>query len=1016
MRHDPPAAPSRRPPSRRPRALLPTLLVAFALVMLFSVYVEVWTSRLWFQSLDYSSVFSTMLWTRIGLFVVFGLVLSAVAVGNALLAFRMRPILIGDGYRNPTVERYQDVIDPIRRWVLIGVGLLAFLFGGASASGQWETFLLWRNRVPFGQQDVYFGKDIGFFVFTYPWFRFLVSFAFTVLVVAFVLALVTHYLYGGIRLQARRNKVASGAQIQLSVLLGFFMLVRAASYWLDRYGLSFEDGSLFTGISYTDANAVLPSKNILAIIALICAVLFFGNVFRPGWMLPVLGFGLLILSAVLIGGIWPAIVQRFQVKPTEADKEAKYIAMNIAATRTAYDLQDIKIEFYPGVTTDSAEELQAKANDLPGVRLIDPRLVSDTFEQKQQVRGFYTVPDVLDVDRYTFEGATEPQDVVLAVREIDLGGVPTDQRNWNNDHTVFTHGYGVVAAYGDRRTSGGEPDWVQQNLPSTGELGEFEQRVYYGERGAGYSIVGAPEGSEPVELDIPDPGGDETAVENSTYDGEGGVPIGSAFNQVLYAAKFWESSILLSGRVNDESRIIYDREPFEMVEKVAPWLTVDGDPYPAVVDERLVWIIDGYTSTANYPMSNQVDLSDATSDSLTDEAAVVGQASDDVNYMRNAVKATVDAYDGTVTLYEWDTEDPILQAWRGAFPGVVQDKSEISESLLAHLRYPEDLFKLQRELLSRYHVTDADTFYQGSENWVVPEDPDAGGAQAQPPFYLSVALPGEAPEFSLTSVYVPQNRQNMASFMAVNADPASENYGKFTVLELPSNNAVSGPGNVANALKSDPEVSAQLLKYKTQGNTVNMGNLLTLPIGDELLFVQPVYTRAEGTGSYPILQFVLVSLGGGGDEVDRVGIGESFDEAFAVALGLDPTQEPPPPPPGPGAGPDPGGSPSNETQEQELARYLARAQEASLVAQTALADGDLGGYQTANDEALQWLQKAIALQEEISAEGEPRKPRSDQPGGDNSSEKAPAEDQPTQTPPGQPTPTPPEPTESSVGG
>ncbi|MBA3264990.1 MAG: UPF0182 family protein [Nocardioidaceae bacterium] len=981
--------------------------------MLFSVFVEVWTGRLWFASLNYSSVFSTMLWTRVGLFVVFGLVLAAVAVGNALLAFRMRPILIGDGYRNPTVERYQDVIDPIRHWVLMGIGLLAFLFGGATAAGQWKTYLLWRHGVPFGETDVYFDRDIGFFVFGYPWYRFLISFGFTVLVISFLLALATHYLYGGIRLQARRNKVASGAQVQLSVLLGLFMLVRAASYWLDRYGLAFSEGNLITGITYTDANAVLPSKNILAIIAIICALLFFGNVFRPGWMLPVLGFGLLILSAVLIGGIWPALVQRFQVKPTEADKEAAYIQLNIEATRTAYDLEDIKMQDYAGTTTDTAEQLQRQAADLPGVRLIDPRLVSDAFEQLQQVRGFYTVPDVLDVDRYTFEGETEPQDVVLAVREIDLAGVPADQRNWTNDHTVFTHGYGVVAAYGDRRTASGQPDFAQKNLPSMGRLGEFEQRVYFGELGATYSIVGAEAGKEPVELNIPDTGTGDGADENSTYDGAGGVPIGSTFTQLLYAAKFWESSILLSGRVDSESRLIYDRRPHDMVQKVAPWLTVDGDPYPAVVDGRLLWILDGYTSTANYPMSNLVDLSDATSDSLTDEAAVVGQASDDINYMRNSVKATVDAYDGTVTLYEWDETDPLLRAWRGAFPEVVVDKTEIPESLLAHLRYPEDLFKVQRELFSRYHVTDANTFYGGSENWTVPEDPTVTPAQeAQPPFYLSVKIPGEEPQFSLTSVYVPENRQNLASFMTVNADAASERYGEFTVLELPGDNAVSGPGQVANALQSDPVVSAALLKYKTQGNQVDMGNLLTLPIGDELLYVQPVYTRREGTGSYPILQFVLVAVGEGGEEeVGKVGLGTSFEEAFANALGLEdlPTETPPTsddPDPGPGNG---GGGPDN--RREQLAKYLSEAEAAFVRAQTAYEAGDLGAYQEANEEAMEWVEKAIALQQAAEGSGDDPEP------GDTPTETtAPTETSPTTTTPPTGTTTEPTETTASPGG
>ncbi len=954
----------RRTPTRRPHALLPTLAVVVGLVVLGSVFVEIWTDKLWFTSLGYSTVFTKVLLTRAALFAVFGLLFAAVVVGNVALAFRSRPMFFDDSYSNPTVERYQDTVDPIRRWVLVALGLVMALFGGASAAGQWKTYLLWRNGVPFNQPDVYFGRDIGFFVFSYPWYRFLISFGFTILIVTLLATAATHYLYGGIRLQARRDRISSGAQIQLSVLLGLFMLLKAVSYWLDRYGLAIADGDLFTGISYTDANAMLPSKNILAVIAVICALLFFANVVRPGWMLPVLGMGLLVLSAILIGGIWPAIVQRFQVVPSEADKEAFYIQKNIDATRKAYDITDVNIKAYPGVTTASPEELQVAAQNLPGVRLIDPRLVSQAFEQLQQQRGFYQMPDVLDVDRYQIPGEAQPQDVVIAARELNLNGLLTSQRNWTNEHTVYTHGYGVVAAYGDERGSTGEPVWAQKNLPSEGQLGDFEQRVYFGETEPSYSIVGAPPGATPVELNIPETGtGTAEAVQgNSTYDGSGGVPIGSTLNQLLYAAKFWDSSIVLSGRVNSESRIIYKRSPRDMVQEVAPWLTVDGDAYPAVVDGRLLWIVDGFTTTSNYPMSDLVDLSDVTSDSLTGNQAVAGQQSDEVNYVRNSVKATVDAYDGTVTLYEWDETDPILTAWEGAFPGVVQPKSAISPDLQAHLRYPEDLFKVQRTILSTYHVTDPKTFYGGSENWLVPEDPTVSRPVKQPPFYLTVQLPEGPPEFSLTSVYVPQKRQNLASFMAVNADATSEDYGNFTVLELPSNNTVSGPGQVANAMSNDPTVSGELLKYKQSGTNPQMGNLLTLPLGDELLYVQPVYTsRGTGEGSYPILQFVVLSIG------DNVGIGTSFEGAFAQALGL--SAEPPPtqtPPPGtgsngPGGGSNGPGGPTDETDEQKLTRYLANAQTAFQEAQTALSEGRLGDYQTANKRGVFWLDKAVAL-------------------------------------------------------
>ena len=956
-----------RPASQRPRALLPTLGIVVALGVLFSVFVEVWTGRLWFTSLGYGGVFTRVLSTRTLLFLAFGLVMAAVVIGNALLAYRTRPILFGDGYRNPTVERYQDALDPIRHWVLTVLGLLLFLFAGASASGRWKTFLLWRNGGSFDKADVYFGKDIGFFIFDYPWYRYLVSYALSLVIVTIVVTATVHYLYGGIRLGAKRDRFSSAAQIQLSVLLGLFMLVKAASYWLDRYGLATADGRLFTGVSYADANAVLPAKNILAVIVLICAALFFLNVIRPGWMLPVLGFGLWMLSVVLIGMIWPAIVQRFQVKPSEADKEAPYIARNIEATRAAYDLDTIEPVPYPGVSTDSNAELKEQADALPGVRLIDPRIVSQAFEQLEQQRGFYQMPDVLDVDRYPIPGKDEPQDVVIAARELNLAGLSADQRNWTNEHTVYTHGYGVVAAYGDQRGANGKPVWAQQNLPSTGDLGDFEQRIYFGETEPTYSIVGAPKGAQPVELNIPATGtGGADTDQTSTYDGSGGVPVGSTFNQMLYAAKFWDSSILLSGRVNSESKIIYDRSPREMVEKVAPWLTVDADVYPAVVDERLVWILDGYTTTSHYPMSDLVDLSDVTSDSLTPAGAVANQRSDDINYVRNSVKATVDAYDGTVSLYQWDEEDPLLKAWMGAFPGVVQDKDEISEDLLAHVRYPEDLFKVQRDLFATYHVTSPTTFYGGSERWRVPEDPASPGDQKQPPFFLTVKLPNDvlaetgqasASEFSLTSVYVPFSRQNLASFMAVNSDAASEDYGKFTVLELPSESAVSGPSQVANAMSNDPKVRDQLLKYTQTGTTVQMGNLLTLPVGEELLYAQPVYTfrGGTGTGSYPILQFVVVSIG------DEVGIGTSFVEAFSNALGL--ATDPTTPTETPETPPDTGNPPANETRDQQITRYLTQAQDLFEQAEAALQAGRLGDYQTLNARGVAALEKALALRD-----------------------------------------------------
>ncbi len=944
-----------RRPNRRPRALVPTLAVVVGLVIAYSVFVSIYTERLWFESVGYTSVFTKLLVTRVVLFLVFGVVITAAVIGNSLLAYRLRPLVTSGGYRNPTIERYQDNIEPLRKWLVIAGGAILMLAGGMTASGRWAQYLLWRNRVSFGQNDVYFHKDISFFVFSYPWYRFLISFVSASLILTILAAAATHYLYGGIRLQAARDKVSRGTQTHLSILLGLFMLVRAVSYWLDRYGLALSQSHRFTGVSYTDAHAVLPAKNILAVIALICAALFFANVIRPTLTVPALGFGLLILSAILIGGIWPAIVQRFQVKPSEPDKESAYIARNITATRDAYGLTSSKVEGYPGTSNTSAQELRNAADQLPSVRLIDPQLVSQAFEQLQQVRGFYRMPNVLDVDRYNVGGVS--RDIVIAARELNLGGLGVGQRNWNNDHTVFTHGYGLVAAYGADKGTNGAPHWAEQDLPSRGDLGSYEQRIYYGEMEPDYSIVGRAPGTPPVELNIPDSAANGGQPDYRTYDGKGGVPIGSTFRRLLYATKFTDSSMLLSGRVDAESRIIYNRSPKTEVSKVAPWLTLDGDPYPAIVNGRILWIVDGYTTSNSYPQSERISLTQATNDSLTGANVSRTTTEEHVNYIRNAVKATVDAYDGTVTLYQWDTTDPMLKAWMKVFPDTVKPKSAIPPDLMAHLRYPQDLFKVQRLMLSRYHVMVPLTFYNNSDAWKVPTDPtQSPGSIAQPPYYLSVALPGQQPEFSLTSTYVPQSRQNLAAFVAVNANATSPSYGQMTVLKLPTDNTVPGVGQVENQFNSDATVTSKLQSFRLQGAQSKelFGNLLALPIGGQMLYVQPIYTFRGGEGSYPILQFVVVSIN------NEIGIGTDFNSALADALSTTSNQ---------GGGGTGGGTGNggNQTPTQQFNTYLDNAKQEFQAAQTALTGGDLGAYQLHNKNGLAWLDKAIALRDQPPA-------------------------------------------------
>jgi len=955
--YDMPDEPRRagRSSGRRPRALLPTIATLIVLLILFSVFTDVWTQRLWYRSVDLGSVFSTVLGTRVLLFVVVGLVMAVAVVANVVVAFRTRPRVALAPSPSPGFERYGELLQQRGKIAIAVVGVLMLVFGGSAASGEWKVFLAWRNRTPFGVTDQHFNKDIAFFVFDYPWLRVLLGFGYSIVLLSLVAAIITHYLYGGFRPSAKGQKASGAAQVQFSVLLGLLVLLKAFSYWLDRYGLTTDKARLFTGISYTGDNAVLPSKEILAVIAVLCAGLFFANVVRKTWLLPGVGTVVLILSAILLGALWPAALQQLRVRPSEPVKEAPYIDKNIAATRQAYGLEGTEVINYEAKTTATPAQLNQDAEVLPGIRLIDPSVVGPTFEQLQQVRGFYSFPTDLDVDRYKIGNKTA--DTVIAVREVQIDKLPAGQRNWNNDHTVYTHGYGVVAANGNQRAADGTPVWTEKDLPPTGQLGDYEPRIYFGEKSPDYSIVGGPKGGQAVELDTPEgkEGGNPTL---NTYDGKGGVALGSFGNRLLYATKFRDANLLLSSRVNPDSKILYDRSPRERVEKAAPWLTPDGDPYPAIVDGQVVWIVDGYTTSANYPYAQKVALDDSTRDTTTGRGTIAQQPSEEINYIRNSVKAVVNAYDGSVELYAWDEGDPVLKTWMKAFPNTVKPRSDISPDLMSHLRYPEDMFKVQRDLLAKYHVTDSTTWYQNSDLWRVPADPtaavtantDSSVQNNQPPFYLSLRMPGQTdPKFSLTSVYVPNaERENLTAFMAVDAEATSKDYGKFRILRLPGNVQIPGPGQVFTKFQTDDGIRSALLPINqpTSGTRAQFGNLLTLPLGGGLLYVQPVYSvRTGGAGSYPVLRYVLVSFG------DRVAYGATLQEALTkvfdttVDTGEDPGDKPPTNQP-----------PANQTIKQAL----AEAQSAYAAAQAALKAGDLAAYAREIDKMKAAVDRAVA--------------------------------------------------------
>ncbi|MGC3993220.1 MAG: UPF0182 family protein [Propionicimonas sp.] len=930
--------------------LLPTILVLAVLVTAYVVFAELWTTKLWFDSVSFPQVFSTQLAAQVILFVSFFLAMALIVGGNMWIAFRLRPLSRRTG-QSAILDRYRDLLEA-NIWLAILVpAVFLGLVSGASAVGQSQAYLAWWNRVPFGTIDPYFHLDVGFYVFEYPIWQDLLSFLMGAVFLALVASAAVHFAVGGIASGRGRGGGNNGARIHLSVLAGLLLIGYGLQNLLDRYGFLLQQGTLFTGLQYTDDHSRLTAKVVMAVIAFVCAAVFFANGFLKRWTVPLTALVLMLVSGLILGLVYPLVVQSFQVKPNEPVLESPYIANHISATRQAYDIDDVEIEPYTAETTVSSGQLKEDAETLPGIRLIDPAVVAPTFENQQQLRGWYSFPSTLDVDRYVIDG-TET-DAVVAAREINYANLP-DQA-WNNLHTVYTHGYGLVAAYGNQRSSSGDPVWIEKNIPPEGVLPEYEGRIYFGENTSTFAIVGREEGEAPIEFDTPDGA-------NNTYAGTGGVPMGDWFTRLLYATHFLDLNILLSDRVNAQSRILYDRTPKERVQEVAPWLTLDSNIYPAVVDHRLVWIVDGYTTTRNYPNSEAVSMRQAITDAQTTPDPGSDQS---INYIRNSVKAVVDASDGTVSLYAWEADDPILQTYEKAFPGVLKPKSQISPDLMAHLRYPEDLFKVQRQLLTRYHMTDTNAWYQQSDLWQVPTDPVATmpgqsdtskSTAAEPPYYLSIKWPDDSSAvFSQTAVFVPYGRQNLAAYLSVVAEASSGAYGKLRVLRMSDTQQIAGPSQTANAMTTDPQFATLMRSYLNQGSaTAKYGNLLTLPVGGGLLYVMPIYTMREaGSGSYPALAYVAVRFG------EHVGIAttlqEALDQVFAgnagASTGEDPDETPPT------TGPSTGGT-SNDEEAAVVA--MQNAEKAFTAADEALRNGDLAEYQKQVEVAKAQLADALA--------------------------------------------------------
>jgi len=981
-----------RRPKVGPGAITVTVLVLLGLFVYAAS--SFWTEILWFQQMHATRILLTR-WGVIAGLAVVGVVLSVAVLRIMIgLAHRHR-VSSKRGEAAANLRQYQDAIEPFKKLAFWLVALVLGIPAGLRLAEGWQTVLTWFNATPFGKTDPIFGWDISFFVFTLPFLELVVSFLLHLVILSLVVSIVASYLYGGLQAVPRPHATVP-VRRHLGILAAVASVIIGVQYWIGRYSLLTQSGDNIDGAMYADVNATLPAHSILAAISIAVAALFLVAAFRGTWRLPTIGVVVTVVAALVIGGAYPALIEQFRVRPNARSLNAPYIQHNIDATLEAYGLDDLDYQTYDATTSAQPGQLREDSESTSQIRLLDPQVIRKTVQQLQQSRPYYSFDSGFFVDRYTING--ERRDTVISMRELNLAGLSQEQQNWVNRHTVYTHGFGVVAAYGNSITSDGLPSYWEQSIPSKGEIGEYEPRVYFSQSAPDYSIVGGPEGTPDQELDYPDdnaPGGQVS----TTFKGNGGPSVGNVWNKLLYSIKFGSTDIFFSSQTNEESQILYDRDPLLRVAKVAPYLTLEQKAYPAVVDtdgdpstpKRLVWVVDAYTTTDSYPYAQHQSLSSSTVDSRSQS---VGQyiQENSINYMRNSVKAIVDAYDGSVRLFQWDEKDPILSTWMKIYPGSVESKQNISADLMGHLRYPEDMFKVQRDLLTSYHVRDASDFYTGGDRWRLAEETStaatANGAstatmsssqqqavRVQPPYYLTMQMPGQqSAEFSLTSVFVPggeSKREAMAGFLAVDSETGSEagkvreGYGKLRLIALPSSTTVPGPGQIQNAYDTNQTIASQLNVLNLSDSTVIRGNLLTLPVGGGLLYVQPVYIQGSGGANYPVLRFVLTAFG------NRVGFAPTLAESLDQTFGGDSAAKV--------AGGDQsadkskgGGDQQNQAESEpskQLASALQDANQAIQDGQNALKNNDWAAYGESQKRLNDALTKAIDAQKKLDAQG-----------------------------------------------
>jgi uncharacterized membrane protein (UPF0182 family) len=923
----------------RRRWLLWLAIGVAAVAILFTALTGFYIDILWFREVQLSSVFWTVFRTRINLALLFGVAFFLLMYVNLLIVRTIRPRYRVYSPEEEYVERYRVAFEPYARWVLPAVSALFALFAATGVAGRWQEFQLWRasGSVSFGTADPLFGRDAAFYVLSLPFQKFVQGWLFSSLVVVTLVTAGAHYLWGGIRPRAITERVTPQVKAHLSVLLGLAVLVKAWGYRLGQFDLLTSPRGVVHGASYTDVHAQLPALRVLVIIAIICAVLFLVNIRFRGWALPAAGVLLLGLASVVMGAAYPAFVQRFRVAPQELQRERPFIEDNIEFTRRAFGLDAVEPRTFAAEPDLTKEEVDAAAGVISNIRLWNPDVLKQVYLQLQRIRQYYEFTDV-DVDRYEVDGTRRV--VMLGTREIDQGGIQGGT-NWQNRHLLYTHGYGAAATRVDQVTPEGSPIFGLQDIPVTGSIDLQEPRVYFAEDSKVPFVV---VGTGVDEFDFPQAAEGEAQFARTRYAGKGGIEIGGIFRRLAFAWRYRDVNLLISGLIQGDSRILINTEIRDRVQKIAPFLKYDHDPYSAVVDGRIVWIWDAYTTSDAFPYSQRVNLQDLTGGDLEGRA----------NYIRNSVKVVIDAYEGTTTFYLVDENDAIVQAWSRVFPDLFTPLSEAPASLREHFRYPEDLFRVQAHQYANYHVTDPDQFYAKEDFWAVPlvaKGPKEEEKELEP-YYVLLPLPGETEEqFVLFTPFTPANRPNMTSWMAAVSDP--DDYGRLVSFVFPSGRNVSGPSQVASFISQDTDVSREVSLLDQLGSQVTYGDLLAIPIAESFLWVQPLYLESQQqAAAIPELKRVIVVHG------NAVTMAENFQTALTnsfVVPEVPPEETPPPEEP---VEPTP---PPTPPPTGDVASLLAQAAEHFQAAEEALQQGDLAGYQREIEAAQAAVEEARRL-------------------------------------------------------